>query len=63
MYRIVIMSDNIYAIKISDVSGDADNIATLVEESGGVLLVESLDNVEKWGIDKDSINLVDEEIS
>ncbi len=59
MYRVIQLSGQIYALEISSVIGDLDNINQFVEEGEVVMLCDELDSLEKYGINTDEIETVE----
>lgn len=61
MYRVTKMGGKVYAIKISGLSDDAENIEGFVEEGTVVLLTDDLDSLRDHDIDPEEIVMADDD--
>lgn len=59
MYRVVVLSGKPYAREIDDVRADVVNISQFLDTGDVVILCEDLEDLEPFGIEKDSIEIVD----
>jgi hypothetical protein len=58
MYRISGRKGNYYAAWINELDDDIDNIETFIAEGDGVLIVNEIEDVENFGINPESVEIV-----
>lgn len=58
MYRVQKMSSGVFAVKIDSVHLDSENIEIFVTEGTPIIIVDSLDDLEDFGIDPAEVEIV-----
>lgn len=61
MYRIVAMGSGLYCGEIDSIEDDVENLNDFVSQSEPCILIEDLEDLEKFGLSEDDLIMVNKE--